>query len=238
MQKGIWLTALGLLVSVALPAMALEVAYLQHHGHPQADLWLQLPDGRILRATQPYAEDLPVWLEHRATHVVLHVDGGLPAGNYRLGVSRWFSGQPLLYRLALSDGRILEGVYNDTGVVDWLLMLTASELSTASGQWLRTAMEGQWIFGSATGSGFLRIQEQMIWLSWLNLDSNDCRTYRFDTAAGLPGGLRSQPVPQLHRSLLLEVLEPEDVQQQPFWLPLTPASAGQGGCDEDAGVYW
>ena len=217
-----------ILWSWLLPWMlcAEEVARLEHDGHPQADLWVQLPDGRLLRATQPFLEDVPLWLEHRTNHVVLHAEGQAAPGIYQLGVSRWFDRQSMVYQLQLSDGRIFNDVVSGEALVNWQLSLTAAELSAGQRpRWLRRETPGHWRFGGHEGEGILSNVGHTVQLSWTDNHSGECTRHVFASADGMPAPMRREPHLQLHRSLLLEVLEPERIALLPYWLPLQAVTA-------------
>ncbi len=226
MKKRTWLAVPGILTIAALPVMALEVAHLQHDGHPQADLWVQLPDGRLLRATQPFLEDVPLWLEHRQHRVVLHAEGAAAPGIYQLGVSRWFDRQPMVYQLQLNDGQIFHDVVSGEALVNWQLSLTAAELSAGHHpRWLRPETPGHWQFGGHEGEGILSNVGNTLQLSWTDDHTRKCTSHVFAAADEMPAPMRQEPHLQLHRSLLLDVLEPERIALLPDWLPLQAVPA-------------
>src|SRR5690606_26212386 len=218
------------MVAVVWPVWSASIS-LTYSGASLVDLWLQLPDGRILRATQPYAEDLPLWLEYQPGSTRLHIDGPLPAGNYRLGVSRWFAVQPMDYRLQLPAGEVVIGLLdNPAVVVDWLTELSATELwppeQPVPAYQQRAQLRGDWQVATAAGTLRLQLATDYLRLWWQPVHEQDCMAYEFKPGPGLPGGLRWREGLRLHRGLLLEVAEAEVIASLPEWLLLQPVSNG------------
>src|SRR5690606_8802774 len=208
-----------------------NIVSLTYSGTSLVDVWLQLPDGRLLRATQPHAEDLPLWLEYQPGRTRLHIDGPLPAGNYWLGVSRWFAVQPMDYRLQLPAGEVVIGLLdNPAVVVDWLTELSADELwpaaQPAPAYQQRAQLRGDWEVMTAAGTLRLQLDAEQLRLWWQPVHEQDCMAYEFKPGPGLPGGLRWRDGLRLHRGLLLEVAEAEVIASLPEWLLLQPVSNG------------
>lgn len=218
------------MVSVVLPVWSASIS-LTYSGASLVDLWLQLPNGRLLRATQPYAEDLPLWLEYQPGSTRLHIDGPLPAGNYRLGVSRWFAVQPMDYRMQLPAGEVVIGLLDNPAVmVEWLAELSAAELwpaaQPAPDYQQRAQLRGDWEVMTAAGTLRLQLDAEQLRLWWQPVHEQDCVTYEFKPGPGLPGGLRWRDGLRLHRGGLLEVAEAEVIASLPEWLLLQPVSGG------------